>query len=171
MRKLLMITIILLVSCEATGVSDANSATFEKNVQTIKDTWIAGYMEGDIDKVVLLMADSIQWNGPNGSTVGIEVLKKSIQFWIDNFEDVSFEEGSGLPGTNTGYWGGNTYPLSEAMSGPNNVRMYGVWSMKNSDTGKTAKVKSYAVLNFNEDGKVIEATEYGSYDSVLETFE
>ena len=46
------------------------------------------------------------------------------------------------------------------MSGPNNIRMYGVWSMKNSNTGKTAKVKSYAVLNFNEDGKVIEATEY-----------
>ena len=91
--------------------------------------------------------------------------------WIENFEDVSFEEGSGLPGTNTGYWGGNTYPLSEAMSGPNNVRMYGVWSMKNSNTGKTAKVKSYSVLNFNEDGKVIEATEYGSYNSVLETFE
>ena len=43
--------------------------------------------------------------------------------------------------------------------------------MKNSNTGKTAKVKSYAVLNFNEDGKVIEATEYGSYNSVLETFE
>ena len=171
MKKLLLITIILFVSCEAPGVSEADSATFEKNVQTIKDTWIAGYIEGDFDKVVSLMSDSIQWNGPNGSTVGIEVLKESIQFWIENFEDVSFEEGSGLPGTNTGYWGGNTYPLSEAMSGPNNVRMYGVWSMKNSSTGKTAKVKSYSVLNFNEDGKVIEATEYGSYNSVLETFE
>ena len=43
-----------------------------------KDTWIAGYMEGDFDKVVSLMADSIQWNGPNGSTVGIEVLKESL---------------------------------------------------------------------------------------------
>ena len=31
--------------------------------------------------------------------------------------------------------------------------------------------RSYAVLNFNQDGKVIEATEYGSYNSVLETFE
>ena len=57
------------------------------------------------------------------------------------------------------------------MSGPNNIRMYGTWSMKNSNTGKTAKVKSYAVLTFNEDGKVIEATEFGSYNSVLETFE
>ena len=168
MRKLLLITIILFVSCEAPGVSEADSATFEKNVQTIKDTWIAGYMEGDFEKVVSLMSDSIQWNG---STVGIEVLKESVQFWIENFEDVSFEEGSGLPGTNIGYWGGNTYPLSEAMSGPNNIRMYGVWSMKNANTGKTAKVKSYTVLNFNEDGKVIEATEYGSYNSVLETFE
>ena len=127
MRKLLLITIILFASCESPGLSEVDSETFEKNVQTIKDTWIAGYMEGDFEKVVSLMSDSIQWNGPNGSTVGIEVLKESVQFWIENFEDVSFEEGSGLPGTNIGYWGGNTYPLSEAMSGPNNIRMYGVW--------------------------------------------
>ena len=171
MKKLLIITIILFVSWEAPVANEANSETFEKNVQTIKNTWVAGYMEGNADKVISMMADSIKWNGPDGSTVGIDVLKESVQFWIENFEDVSFEEGSGLPGTDVGYWGGNTYPLSQAMSGPNNIRMYGTWSMKNSNTGKTAKVKSYAVLTFNEDGKVIEATEFGSYNSVLQTFE
>ena len=85
MKKLLLITIILFASCESPGLSEVDSETFQKNVQTIKDTWIAGYMEGDFDKVVSLMADSIQWNGPNGSTVGIEVLKESIQFWFDYF--------------------------------------------------------------------------------------
>ena len=89
MKKLLLITIILFVSCEAPVANEADSETFEKNVQTIKNTWVAGYMEGNADKVISMVADSIQWNGPNGSTVGIEVLKESVQFWIENFEDVS----------------------------------------------------------------------------------
>ena len=55
MKKLLLITIILFVSCESPGLSEVDSETFQKNVQTIKDTWIAGYMEGDFDKVVSLM--------------------------------------------------------------------------------------------------------------------
>ena len=117
------------------------------------------------------MADSIQWNGPSGSTVGIDSLKESVQYWIENFEDMSFTEGSGLPGTDVGFWGGNTYPVSEAMAGPNNVRMYGTWSMTNSSTGKSAKVKSYAVLSFNSDGKVHAVTEYGSFGSVRNSFE
>ena len=57
------------------------------------------------------------------------------------------------------------------MSGPNNVRMYGTWSMKNTATGKTAKSKHYAVLTFNEDGKVHTATEYASFDDVRSSFE
>ena len=92
--------------------------------------------------------------------------------WVyENFEDISFTEGGGLPGTDIGFWGGNVYPADQAMSGPNNVRMYGTWSMKNSATGKTAKTKHYAVLTFNEDGKVHTATEYASFDDVRNSFE
>ena len=42
MKKIAILLIILFVSCEApsNGVSEADSNTFEKNVQTIKDTWI-----------------------------------------------------------------------------------------------------------------------------------
>ena len=76
-----------------------------------------------------------------------------------------------MPGTDTGFWGGNTYPASEAMAGPNNVRMYGTWRMTNSTTGKSASVKSYVVLSFNDDGKVHSVTEYGYYGNVGETFE
>ncbi len=49
----------------------------------------------------------------------------------------------GLPGTDIGFWGGNTYPVSDAMSGPNNVRMYGTWDITNSYTGKEATFKHY----------------------------
>ena len=39
------------------------------------------------------MADSIQWTGPNGSTVGIESLKQSIQYWMDTFDEMTYTEG------------------------------------------------------------------------------
>jgi hypothetical protein len=32
---------------------------------------------------------------------------------MGNFENISFTEGGGLPGTDIGFWGGNTYPVSE----------------------------------------------------------
>ena len=173
MKKIILLTIaILIVACQSTNtVSEEDSQIFEKNVQTIKDSWVKGYEEANSEKVVSFMADSIQWNGPSGTTVGIESLKKSVQYWMENFEDMSFTEGSGLPGTDVGFWGGNTYPASEAMAGPNNVRMYGTWSMTNSSTGKSAKVKSYAVLSFNSDGKVHSVTQYGSFGDIRRSFD
>ena len=173
MRKLAILLIILFVSCQAptSGVTETDSNTFEQNVQTIKDTWIQGFEEENLEKAISFMADSIKWTGPNGNTVGMESLKESIQYWMDTFDEMTYSEGDGLPGTDVGFWGGNTYPVSQAMSGPNNVRMYGTWSMKNTVTGKTAKTKHYAVLTFNEDGKVHTATEYASFDEVRNSFE
>ena len=173
MRKLAILLIILFVSCQAPtpGVSETDSNTFEQNVQTIKDTWIQGFEEENLEKAISFMADSIKWTGPNGNTVGMESLKQSIQYWMETFDEMTYSEGDGLPGTDVGFWGGNTYPVSQAMSGPNNVRMYGTWSMKNTATGKTAKSKHYAVLTFNEDGKVHTATEYASFDDVRSSFE
>ena len=173
MRKLAILLIILFVSCQTptSGVSETNSNTFEQNVQTIKDTWILGFEEENLEKAISFMADSIKWTGPNGNTVGMESLKQSIQYWMETFDEMTYSEGDGLPGTDVGFWGGNTYPASQAMSGPNTVRMYGTWSMKNTATGKTAKTKHYAVLTFNEDGKVHTATEYASFDDVRNSFE
>ena len=173
MRKLAILLIILFVSCQTPTslVSETNSNTFEQNVQTIKDTWILGFEEENLEKAISFMADSIKWTGPNGNTVGMESLKQSIQYWMETFDEMTYSEGDGLPGTDVGFWGGNTYPVSQAMSGPNNVRMYGTWSMKNTATGKTAKTKHYAVLTFNEDGKVHTATEYASFDDVRSSFE
>ena len=173
MRKLAILLIILFVSCQAptSGVSETDSNTFEQNVQTIKDTWIQGFEEENLEKAISFMADSIKWTGPNGNTVGMESLKESIQYWMETFDEMTYSEGDGLPGTDLGFWGGNTYPVSQAMSGPNNIRMYGTWSMKNTETGKTAKTKHYAVLTFNEDGKVHTATEYASFDDVRSSFE
>ena len=102
---------------------------------------------------------------------GIDILKENVSFWMGNFENISFTEGGGLPGTDIGFWGGNTYPVSDAMSGPNNVRMYGTWDITNSTTGKEATFKHYVVLNFNEDGQVHTVTEYADVGGLMTTFD
>ena len=54
MRKLAILLIILFVSCQApiSGVSETDSNTFEQNVQTIKDTWIQGFEEENLEKAM-----------------------------------------------------------------------------------------------------------------------
>ena len=94
MRKLALLLIILFASCEApkTGVSEADSNTFEKNVETLKNNFIKGYEEGDYDKVVSVFADSIRWYGPGVNAEmlqGIDILKENVSFWMGNFENIS----------------------------------------------------------------------------------
>ncbi|MEK9756170.1 MAG: nuclear transport factor 2 family protein [Bacteroidota bacterium] len=175
MKKIAIIIFVLLVSCETTSNSETyiDSSTFDKNVQTLKNNFVQGYIEEDFDKVISIFADSIKWYGPgvNSEMVeGIDILKENVTFWMDNFEDISFTEGGGLPGTDVGFWGGNTYPVSQAMSGQNNVRMYGTWNVTNSNTGKNVSFKHYLVWNFNEDGKVHTVTEYADVGGLLSTF-
>jgi len=176
MKKLFILTMILFISCETptSGISEVDANTFEENVATLKNQFIKGYEEADYDKVISVFSDSIQWYGPgvNAEMVkGIDVLKENVSFWMENFEDISFTEGGGLPGTDVGFWGGNVYPLSEAMSGPNSIRMYGTWNVTNSTTGKTVNFKHYLVWNFNEDGKVHTVTEYADVGGLLSTFD
>ena len=176
MKKLALLLIILFASCEAptTGVSEADSNTFEKNVQTLKDGFISGYENMDFEKVISIFADSIKYypSGVDSKMIeGIDLMKENISFYMANFENASFSEGSGLPGTDVAFWGGNTYPVEEAMSGPNNVRMYGTWDITNSNTGKSANFKQYCVWSFNEDGKVHTVTEYLDLGGLLATFD
>ena len=99
---------ILFISCETptNGISEVDANTFEENVATLKNQFIKGYEEADYDKVISVFSDSIQWYGPgvNAEMVkGIDVLKENVSFWMENFEDISFTEGGGLPGTDVGF--------------------------------------------------------------------
>ena len=76
MKKLILLTLALIVaSCQSSNtVSEEDSQTFEKNVQTIKDTWIQGYEQENFDQVVSLMADSIQWNGIHSNFIQSDLI-------------------------------------------------------------------------------------------------
>ena len=173
MKKIYLTLLVLIMSCDS-SVNNLDSNTFEKNVQTLKDGFIAGYEEMDFDKVISIFADSIKYypSGVDSKMIdGIDQMKENISFYMANFENASFTEGSGLPGTDVGFWGGNFYPADNMMSGPNNIRMYGSWNVTNSNTGKTVNFKQYCVWNFNEDGKVHSVTEYLDLGGLLATFD
>ena len=91
MKKIAILLIILFASCEApsSGVSETDTNTFEKNVQTLKDGFIAGYEEMDFDKVISIFADSIKYY-PSGVDSKIEKILKDLNFLKDtslsNFE-------------------------------------------------------------------------------------
>ena len=175
MRKQALLLIIFLASCEApnSAVSEADSKIFEKNVQTLKDGFISGYENMDFEKVISIFADSIKYYpaGVDSQMIeGIDLMKENISFYMANFENASFTEGAGLPGSDIGFWGGNSYPISQAMSDPNNIRMYGSWNITNSNTGKSVNFKQYCIWTFNEDGKVHTVTEYLDLGGILSTF-
>ena len=52
MKNVVLLLLILFASCEApkTGVSEEDSNTFEKNVETLKNDFVKGYEEGKVDK-------------------------------------------------------------------------------------------------------------------------
>ena len=56
MKKIYLTLLVLMMSCDS-SVNNLDSNTFEKNVQTLKDGFIAGYEEMDFDKVISIFAD------------------------------------------------------------------------------------------------------------------
>ena len=60
MKKIYLTLLVLMMSCDS-SVNNLDSNTFEKNVQTLKDGFIAGYEEMDFDKVISIFADSIKY--------------------------------------------------------------------------------------------------------------
>ena len=83
MKRITLLLIILLTSCEApnVGVNESDADTFEKNVQTLRDGFISGYEVEDFDKVISIFADSIKYypSGVDAQVVsGIDQMKENI---------------------------------------------------------------------------------------------
>ena len=67
---------ILFVSCEAPSQVELVKQILthlNKMFKLLKILGFKGFEEENFDKAVSFMADSIQWTGPNGSDVGIDL--------------------------------------------------------------------------------------------------
>ncbi|RZP00671.1 MAG: nuclear transport factor 2 family protein [Flavobacteriales bacterium] len=164
MKKLKTIFTILLFatiiySCNnSTGivVSDEEKAKFQAQIETFK-TFTDGFLNEDIDLLMSVMADSVQWSPPNyngNQLIDSDGLRAAGISYFEGFDGITFNEGDGLVGSDNGFWSGSLYSAGETNTDPSVMRVYGTWSMTHTETGAPVSNKWYGVLTFNEDGKI-----------------
>ncbi len=137
-------------------VSDENKAKFEDQINTFR-TFTQAFHDEDINQLMSVVTDSIQWSPPEyngGVTVGYDGFKAAVLNYFDNFDDITFNEAEGLIGSDNAYWSGSLYSSGETNTDPNVMRVYGTFSCLHTETGATVYNKWYAVLAFNDDGKI-----------------
>ena len=120
-----------------------------------------GFADEDLDAQLGLMADDIQWNPAqyNGNVlVNKAGIREAIQWFYDNFKDIVFHEGIGLTREKSnGFFGGSVYPQND---NPNVVAVYGTWTPTHIETGKKIFNKYHTVLEFNDAGKIVYASDF-----------
>ena len=62
--------------------------------------------------------------------------------------------------TVNGFWSGSVFPEQNANSDPNVIRVYGTWTAIHSESGKEIGVKYFNLTTINEDGKIVQSSEY-----------
>ena len=158
MKKLLLcvLTFTLLIGCQDNNQNsvDLKMSVFKKNTETTK-AWLDAFMQNDStaffsDKY---MSDDFIWSPP---AVGMDSLpkadwEKAFRDFMTNFNNKKL--------TNPQYFAA----LDENNLPDGNVRAYGTWTSNFASNGKKSMLKWYAVLQFNEEGKLSHYMEW--YDS------
>lgn len=173
---LLAFYMLLIVGCSPATQdrpTEAEVSVFKKNVSTFQ-IWKKSHELEDIDMFMDILADSLQWSPPNyeGEILGKKELKAALsEVYFPLFENIQFTEGEGLPYPDApGYWGGSTFSSRDEMAlsfNPNSLRVYGLWTAKHSETGTPIQFKWFALIDFNEDGKIVKFSDYMDVTGVL----
>ena len=144
-----------------TSAFDEGVAKFNVNVEIVDATFNL-FENGDLDGMMANYADDLIWSPPNTSdSLSKEVLAEGMRGWHAEFENFTFRDRQYYPGVSEGDYipdGG--------------VRIYGVWDFIHKETGKVLSQKYYAVLQFNDEGKIVVDLEWfdqgGIFDQVEE---
>ena len=182
MKKLLLInSILFLFSCTPEVKEELNAvnneAAFQKNVENFM-AFTKAFGAEDIDGVMDLFADSALWSPPeynNYEWLNKDELKGALTNYMNSFDDLKFTPGINLPGGNVvdGFLGGSRYrsdgaenTSSLSSANPNNIRVYGTWSSTHTESGKATYSKWYAIVNFNENGKIVRFNDWFNVDGL-----
>ncbi len=87
--------------------------------------------------------------------------QNKIQEHFITQENIKWHEGIVLPDTTAGpYWSGSVFPEATATIVPDNIRIYGTWTATHTESGKEIGVKFYSLMVINEDGIIVQASDY-----------
>ena len=176
-----MVLCVLFIACNTHNsdktISENDKTIFKRNWQAFEKHHVGGVISKDIAQYMALYSDSVKWSPPkwNGNVIlGKEDLKSAAQFYMDNFDEISFKPGGAIIGEDGAYFGGSLFSdVGNTNNSPNRLRIYGVWSGKHIETGASFHLKFYIIQEFNEDGKVITLNEWFDPSSIgdqIDTF-
>tara|TARA_B100001939_G_scaffold271720_1_gene239467 strand:+ start:524 stop:1066 length:543 start_codon:yes stop_codon:yes gene_type:complete len=154
-KAILIFGLLIMVSCTNSAVTEENNEKFEQQIKSW-ETFTEGFYNEDIDLLMSVVADSVQWSPPNyngNKLLGYEEFKEAVLGYFDNFNEITFNPGEGLIGSDYAYWSGSLYSQGDTNTDPSVMRIYGTWSSYHTATGAPVNNKWYGVINFNEDNK------------------
>ena len=143
MKKLLLLILALLV------VSCSNNPDYENNLKLAKK-WVKAFETSNLDLWKEVVSEDLVDVAPMYGMGQVD-YKTSLQvaeFYVQNYQDVKFENQIWLPGIDT---------LTKKPDG--SVRAYGTWTGKSKSTGRNFSLTSYHNFDF-KDGKIVSTGEY-----------
>lgn len=163
MKKFILYSAILcisLIACNEKKEADTNLDKYQKNLAIAKQ-FFAAFTSKDSTTEATLLADNFKWNGP---AIGQDSLSKDILMagekeFMNAFNDIKLENAQYYPGLDSA-----TYKIDGG------VRVYGTMVSKFASSGKTSKVKYYAVFQFNDMGKITQLEEYYNMEDLKKEF-
>ena len=163
MKKLIftLFTLGTLSSCQNTTTvpTDTQKETFKKNYTAFLEHHVKGFETEDSSLIAAYLADSVKWSPPvwNGNIIlSKDDMVNTAEQYFAEFDNLTFLPGDGGIDSKGAYWGGSYYSeVGESTSEPSGVRVYGTWTGTHTATGAITYNKWYAVIAFNEDGKVV----------------
>lgn len=154
---LVLVLCLLLVGCQ----QNASNEAFKKNSETIR-AYLKSWESEKIDYSIFA-ADFVQRNTSMGKdTIRLEEMKANDKALMDayDFKLIGGDSVVLLPGVNT-----NT------KMPDGSVRYYGDWQLTkpatDSTEARTGIVKLYASYDFNPEGKIVFAHEYGNFTELM----
>tara|TARA_B100001559_G_C16424550_1_gene586737 strand:- start:164 stop:805 length:642 start_codon:yes stop_codon:yes gene_type:complete len=179
-RILNALFIILMIACTPNVKEELNAvdneATFKSNVSSFME-FTQHFKSEDVDKVMGMFADSVLWSPPvfnDYEWLEKEAMVETFKNYFKDYENITFTPGINLPNNNTvdGFWGGSNFrsdgseSSSQPSINPNNIRVYGTWNSKHTETGKETFSKWYAIINFNSAGKIVRFNDWFNVDGL-----
>ena len=146
MRYVWLSLIVILSAC-----SQADDMTlYKSNLEVVKKAMACYETPQDYETFVSLIGENVQHQSPmyGQGIVGYEGVLGQAKFYMEGFSDVVFENPIWLPGVDT-----------VSLQNNGSVRVYGTWTGKSNETGKSFAVDSYHFFDIKE-GKIISSGDY-----------
>lgn len=148
MKKTILLCLVFCfgIACE----QQPDLSAYEANRALAEELMNAYVSPSDYDFYASHVADDIVHISPmyGKGEVGKEAVLEQAKFYMNNFENVTFNDPVWLPGVN-----------NETLQPDGGVRVYGTWKGTSMATGKSFSVIAYHYFEFKE-GKISQSGDF-----------